>query len=115
MLTFIEACATIKSTIHAATDMVMRTIVTCSFYTCYEWALIKITHLNNSFTLPFMLITLFLNTLLSEYFIFYISTVTTATFTQWLGTQTIKYGVLLKYSNKTHTVVRVIYYVQCYV
>ena len=47
MLTFIEACATIKSTIHAATDMVMRTIVMCSFYTCYEWALIKITHLNN--------------------------------------------------------------------
>ena len=47
MLTFIEVCATIKSTIHAATDMVMRTIVACSFYTCYEWALIKIAHLNN--------------------------------------------------------------------
>ena len=112
MLTFIEACATIKSTIHAATDMVMRTIVMCSFYTCYKWALIKIAHLNSSFTLPFMLVTLYL---LSEYFIFYISTVTTATSTQWLGTQTIKYGVLLKYSNKTHTVVRLTYYVQCYV
>ena len=76
MLTFIEACATIKSTIHAATDMVMQTIVMCSFYTCYKWALIKIAHLNN-FHLAF-------------YVIFYISTVTTATFTQWLGAQTIK-------------------------
>ena len=59
MLTFIEACATIKSTIHAATNMIMRTIVMCSFYTCCKWALIKIAHLNNSFILLFMLIALF--------------------------------------------------------
>ena len=101
MLTFIEACATIKSTIHAATDMVMQTMDMCIFYTCYKWALIKIAHLNN-FHLAFYAYNLIYYLISTKLSSINLQSQQLATFTQWLGAQTIKLRSCTKHSNK-HT------------
>ena len=77
-ITFIEACATIK-----------RPYMLLLTWLYKQSSRVVFTHAisGHSFTLSFMLITLI--SILSEKFVFYISTVTT-TITQWLGTQRIK-------------------------